>query len=229
VISLVVADDQALVRGGFQLILDGQDDMEVVGQAENGREAVALVRSLRPDVVLMDVRMPVLDGIAATRDIVAEGLPTRVLVLTTFDNDEVVYDAMRAGASGFLLKSAPPARLVDGVRVVAEGDALLAPTITRKLVEEFVRRPRPAGDAPGLTELTDREREVLVLIAHGLSNGEIAAHFVVSEATVKTHVNRVFQKLAVRDRVHAVVFAYESGLVQPGGAADGLTPHEARG
>jgi DNA-binding NarL/FixJ family response regulator len=229
VISLVVADDQALVRGGFQLILDGQDDMEVVGQAENGREAVALVRSLRPDVVLMDVRMPVLDGIAATRDIVAEGLPTRVLVLTTFDNDEVVYDAMRAGASGFLLKSAPPARLVDGVRVVAEGDALLAPTITRKLVEEFVRRPRPAGDAPGLAELTDREREVLVLIAQGLSNGEIAAHFVVSEATVKTHVNRVFQKLAVRDRVHAVVFAYESGLVQPGGAAGGLEPHEARG
>jgi DNA-binding NarL/FixJ family response regulator len=229
VISLVVADDQALVRGGFQLILDGQDDMEVVGQAENGREAVALVRSLRPDVVLMDVRMPVLDGIAATRDIVAEGLPTRVLVLTTFDNDEVVYDAMRAGASGFLLKSAPPARLVDGVRVVAEGDALLAPTITRKLVEEFVRRPRPASDAPGLAELTDREREVLVLIAQGLSNGEIAAHFVVSEATVKTHVNRVFQKLAVRDRVHAVVFAYESGLVQPGGAAGGLEPHEARG
>jgi DNA-binding NarL/FixJ family response regulator len=229
VISLVVADDQALVRGGFQLILDGQDDMEVVGQAENGREAVALVRSLLPDVVLMDVRMPVLDGIAATRDIVAEGLPTRVLVLTTFDNDEVVYDAMRAGASGFLLKSAPPARLVDGVRVVAEGDALLAPTITRKLVEEFVRRPRPASDAPGLAELTDREREVLVLIAQGLSNGEIAAHFVVSEATVKTHVNRVFQKLAVRDRVHAVVFAYESGLVQPGGAAGGPEPHEARG
>jgi DNA-binding NarL/FixJ family response regulator len=149
VISVLVADDQALVRGGFQLILDAQDDIEVVGQAENGREAVALVRQLRPDVVLMDVRMPVLDGIAATRHIVSEELPTKVLVLTTFDNDEVVYDAMRAGASGFLLKSAPPARLVEGVRVVAEGDSLLAPTITRRLVEEFVRRPRPRSDTPG--------------------------------------------------------------------------------
>jgi DNA-binding NarL/FixJ family response regulator len=219
VISVVVADDQALVRGGFQLILDGQDDIEVVGQAENGREAVALVRQLRPEVVLMDVRMPVLDGIAATRHIVAEELPTKVLVLTTFDNDEVVYDAMRAGASGFLLKSAPPGRLVEGVRVVADGDALLAPTITRRLVEEFVRRPRPGSDTPRLADLTDREREVLVDIAHGLSNGEIAAHFVVSEATVKTHVNRIFQKLSVRDRVHAVVFAYETGLVQPGEAS----------
>jgi DNA-binding NarL/FixJ family response regulator len=219
VIRVVVADDQALVRGGFQLILDAQDDLDVVGQAENGREAVALVRQLQPDVVLMDVRMPVLDGIAATRDIVGEALPTRVLVLTTFDNDEVVYDAMQAGASGFLLKSAPPARLVEGVRIVAAGDALLAPTITRRLVEEFVRRPRPGSDPPELAELTEREREVLVLMAHGLSNAEIAARFVVSEATVKTHVNRVFGKLGVRDRVHAVVFAYETGLVQPGDAA----------
>jgi DNA-binding NarL/FixJ family response regulator len=227
VISVLVADDQALVRGGFQLILEGQEDIEVVGQAENGREAVALVRQLRPHVVLMDVRMPVLDGITATRHIVAEGLATKVLVLTTFDNDEVVYDAMRAGASGFLLKSAPPARLVEGVRVVAEGDALLAPTITRRLVEEFVRRPRPGSDTPGLSDLTDREREVLVDIARGLSNGEIAAHFVVSEATVKTHVNRVFQKLGVRDRVHAVVFAYETGLVQPGEASVRGAPREA--
>ncbi|HEY1315832.1 MAG TPA: response regulator transcription factor [Gaiella sp.] len=226
-ISVLVADDQALVRGGFQLILEGQEDIEVVGQAENGREAVALVRQLRPHVVLMDVRMPVLDGITATRHIVAEGLATKVLVLTTFDNDEVVYDAMRAGASGFLLKSAPPARLVEGVRVVAEGDALLAPTITRRLVEEFVRRPRPGSDTPGLSDLTDREREVLVDIARGLSNGEIAAHFVVSEATVKTHVNRVFQKLGVRDRVHAVVFAYETGLVQPGEASVRGAPREA--
>jgi DNA-binding NarL/FixJ family response regulator len=169
----------------------------------------------------------VLDGITATRHIVAEGLATKVLVLTTFDNDEVVYDAMRAGASGFLLKSAPPARLVEGVRVVAEGDALLAPTITRRLVEEFVRRPRPGSDTPGLSDLTDREREVLVDIARGLSNGEIAAHFVVSEATVKTHVNRVFQKLGVRDRVHAVVFAYETGLVQPGEASVRGAPREA--
>jgi DNA-binding NarL/FixJ family response regulator len=227
VISVVVADDQALVRGGFQLILDAQEDLEVVGQAENGREAVALVRQLRPDVVLMDVRMPLLDGIAATRQILAEELPTRVLVLTTFDNDEVVYDAMRAGASGFLLKSAPPSRLVEGVRLVAEGDALLAPTITRRLVEEFVRRPRPGSETPGLADLTDREREVLVDIARGLSNGEIAAHFVVSEATVKTHVNRIFQKLGVRDRVHAVVFAYETGLVQPGDAVARGQPHEA--
>jgi DNA-binding NarL/FixJ family response regulator len=219
VIGVVVADDQALVRGGFQLILDAQEDIEVVGQAENGREAVSLVRQLRPDVVLMDVRMPVLDGIAATRHIVGEGMPTKVLVLTTFDNDEIVYDAMHAGASGFLLKSAPPARLVEGIRIVAAGDALLAPTITRRLVEEFVRRPRPGSDLPELAELTDREREVLVLIAHGLSNAEIAARFVVSEATVKTHVNRVFQKLAVRDRVQAVVLAYESGLVQPGDAS----------
>jgi DNA-binding NarL/FixJ family response regulator len=224
VIRVVIADDQALVRGGFQLILDAQEDIDVVDQAENGREAVALVRQLVPDVVLMDVRMPVLDGIAATHDIVAEGLPTRVLVLTTFDNDEIVYDAMHAGASGFLLKSAPPARLVEGVRTVAAGDALLAPTITRRLVEEFVRRPRPGSERPELSELTEREREVLVLIAYGLSNAEIAAHFVVSEATVKTHVNHVFQKLAVRDRVQAVVFAYESGLVQPGEASARAAP-----
>jgi DNA-binding NarL/FixJ family response regulator len=216
--SIVVADDQALVRGGFRLILDAQDDLEVVGEAEDGREAVARVAELRPDVVLMDVRMPVMDGIAATRSIVAAGHPTRVLVLTTFDSDEIVYDAMKAGASGFLLKSAPPAQLIEGVRTVAAGDALLAPRITRRLVEEFVRGPRP-GDAvpPGLAELTDREREVLELIAQGLSNGEIADRFVVSAATVKTHVNRVFAKLGLRDRVQAVVLAYESGLVRPGG------------
>jgi DNA-binding NarL/FixJ family response regulator len=217
VISVVVADDQALVRGGFRLILDAEDDVDVVGEAENGREAVACVRELRPDVVLMDIRMPVLDGIAATRDIVAERIPTRVLVLTTFDSDEIVYDAMRAGASGFLLKSAPPAQLVGGVRTVAAGDALLAPKITRRLVEEFVRGPRP-GDAvpPALADLTDREREVLALIASGLSNAEIANRLVVSAATVKTHTNRVFQKLDLRDRVQAVVLAYECGLVRPG-------------
>jgi DNA-binding NarL/FixJ family response regulator len=165
----------------------------------------------------MDVRMPLMDGIAATRRIVAEGLSTRVLVLTTFDSDEIVYDAMKAGASGFLLKSAPPAKLIDAVRTVAAGDALLAPNITRRLVEEFVRGPRP-GDAvpPALEELTEREREVLQLMAQGLSNGEIADRFVVSAATVKTHVNRVFAKLGLRDRVQAVVLAYESGLVRPG-------------
>jgi DNA-binding NarL/FixJ family response regulator len=219
VISVLLADDQALVRGGFQMILDAQDDIAVVGEAGDGAEAVARVRELSPDVVLMDVRMPILDGIAATKQIVSEGLPSRVLVLTTFDQDDVVYEAMRAGASGFLLKSAPPAKLVEGVRTVAAGDALLAPSVTRRLVEDLVRRP-PPGQAvpPELGELTEREQEVLRLIARGLSNGEIAAELVVSEATVKTHVNRVFGKLGLRDRVQAVVLAYESGLVAPGSA-----------
>jgi DNA-binding NarL/FixJ family response regulator len=221
VISVLIADDQALLRGGFRMILDAQEDVEVVGEAENGRQALAAARDLRPEVVLMDVRMPVMDGIAATRQIVTERLPCRVLVLTTFDQDEIVYDAMRAGASGFLLKSAPPARLVDGVRTVAAGDALLAPKITRRLVEEFVGRPRPGQAVPAqVEELTDREREVLLLIARGLSNGEIADRFVVSDSTVKTHVNRIFQKLDLRDRVQAVVLAYESGLVQPGETAE---------
>jgi len=217
VIAVLLADDQALVRGGFRMILDAQEDVEVVGEAEDGREAVERARELGPDVVLMDVRMPVLDGIQATKRIVDEHLRARVLILTTFDEDEIVYDAMKAGASGFLLKSAPPARLVEAVRTVAGGDALLAPTITRRLVEQFVARPRP-GQAvpPGLEELTEREREVLVLIANGLSNAEIAARLVVSEATVKTHVNHVLQKLELRDRVQAVVLAYESGLVRPG-------------
>jgi DNA-binding NarL/FixJ family response regulator len=219
VIAVVLADDQALVRGGFRMILDAQEDVEVVGEAEDGREAVERARELQPDVVLMDVRMPVLDGIQATRRIVDEQLRARVLILTTFDQDEIVYDAMKAGASGFLLKSAPPARLVEAVRTVAAGDALLAPSITRRLVEQFVGRPRPGEKVPpGLEELTEREREVLVLIANGLSNGEIAARLVVSEATVKTHVNHVLQKLGLRDRVQAVVLAYETGLVQPGGA-----------
>jgi DNA-binding NarL/FixJ family response regulator len=220
VIAVLLADDQALVRGGFRMILDAQEDVEVVGEAEDGREAVERARELQPDVVLMDVRMPVLDGIQATRRIVDQQLRARVLILTTFDQDEIVYDAMKAGASGFLLKSAPPARLVEAVRTVAEGDALLAPSITRRLVEQFVGRPRPGDGVPAaLGDLTDREREVLILIANGLSNGEIAARLVVSEATVKTHVNHVLQKLALRDRVQAIVLAYETGLVQPGGAA----------
>jgi DNA-binding NarL/FixJ family response regulator len=220
VTTVVLADDQALVRGGFRLILEAQDDVEVLGEAENGAEAVARVRELRPDVVLMDVRMPELDGIEATRRIVAGGLPTRVLVLTTFDEDQIVYEALRAGAGGFLLKSAPPARLVDAVRLVAAGEELLAPSVTRRLIEQYVSRP-PAGAAvpAELAELTEREREVLELIGGGLSNGEIAARLVVSEATVKTHVNHVFQKLGLRDRVQAVVLAYESGLVRPGGRA----------
>jgi DNA-binding NarL/FixJ family response regulator len=214
---LLLADDQALVRGGFRMILEAQDDLEVVAEAEDGAQAVALTRELQPDVVLMDVRMPILDGIAATERIVGEEMPSRVLVLTTFDQDEIVYQAMKAGASGFLLKSAPPAKLVDAVRTVAGGDALLAPTVTRRLVEQFVRRPPPGQTVPPeLAELTDREREVLQLIARGLSNNEIAAELVISEATVKTHVNRLFSKLDLRDRVQAVVLAYETGLIHPG-------------
>ena len=219
-ISLLIADDQALVRAGFRMILEAQEDLAVVGEAGDGREAIERATSLRPDVVLMDVRMPALDGIAATRSIVRAGLSCRVLVLTTFDQDEIVYDAMRAGASGFLLKSAPASRLIEGVRTVAAGDALLAPSITRRLVEQFVRRPPPGQATPAaLSELTARELEVLRLIARGRSNGEIARELFVSEATVKTHVNRILSKLAVRDRVHAVVLAYETGLVQPGNGA----------
>ncbi len=216
-ISVVIADDQALVRVGFRLILEEQDDLEVVGEASDGREAVDVVRELRPDVVLMDVRMPVLDGIEATRAIVAEQLPTRVLVLTTFDQEEIVYDAMKAGASGFLLKTVPASRLIEGVRTVAVGDALLGSSITRRLVESFVSQPRPGQPAPPqLDDLTEREREVLVLIARGLSNTEIAAQLFISEATVKTHVNHLFQKLDLSGRVQAVVLAYECGLVRAG-------------
>jgi DNA-binding NarL/FixJ family response regulator len=217
VISVLIADDQALVRGGLRMIIDAQQDMHVVGEAENGAEAVAATERIEPDVVLMDIRMPELDGIAATRRL-ADRSPakTRVLILTTFDEDQLVYEAMRAGASGFLLKSAPPARLAEAVRIIAAGEALLAPSITRRLVEDFVRRPPPGQEAPAeLTELTDREREVFSLLARGLSNAEIAAELVVREATVKTHVNHVLGKLNLRDRIQAVVLAYETGFVQP--------------
>jgi DNA-binding NarL/FixJ family response regulator len=215
--SVLLADDQTLVRGGFRMILDAQPDLDVVGEASDGRDAVERARELRPDVLLMDVRMPNLDGIGATRIVVAEELARHVLVLTTFDEDRIVYDAFKAGASGFLLKTVPPAQLVDAVRTVAEGDALLAPAVTRRLIEEFVSRPPPAGDLPqALADLTEREREVLVLIARGQSNAEIAAALFVSAATVKTHVNHVLQKLSLRDRIQAVVLAYETGLVRPG-------------
>jgi DNA-binding NarL/FixJ family response regulator len=219
VIRVLIADDQALVRGGFQAILVGHEDIEVVGEAEDGVAAVEMVERLQPDVVLMDIRMPGMDGIEATRRIVARAMPTRVLVLTTFDVDDYVYEAMKAGASGFLLKTAPARQLADAVRTVASGDALLAPAITRRLVEQFVRRPPPGHRIPpSFGELTERELDVLRLLARAKSNSEIAAQLVVSEATVKSHVNRIFGKLDLRDRAQAIVLAYESGLIEPGTA-----------
>jgi DNA-binding NarL/FixJ family response regulator len=218
VIRVLLADDQQLVRAGFRLILELADGIEVAGEAADGREAVRLAKELRPDVVLMDVRMPDVDGIEATRRLRQAGVDARVLVLTTFDLDEYVYAAMRAGASGFLLKDAPRDQLVHAVRTVARGDALLAPAITQRLIERFAARPVPAEAAPALDELSARELEVLQLLARGLSNAEIAAQLVVGEATVKTHVARILRKLGLRDRVQAVVFAYETGLVEPGAA-----------
>jgi DNA-binding NarL/FixJ family response regulator len=212
-----VVDDQALVRTGFTMILDSEADIEVVCEAANGREAIELCRRHRPDVVLMDVRMPELDGIEATRAITSEpGLDTKVLILTTFDLDEYVYAAIRAGANGFLLKDTPPDDLIAAVRVLAGGDALLAPSVTRRLIAEFAARSGEPVVAPGLDELTERETEVLRLMARGLSNQEIADRLILGETTVKTHVSRVLMKLEVRDRVQAVVAAYESGLVRPG-------------
>jgi DNA-binding NarL/FixJ family response regulator len=215
--SVLIADDQDLVRSGLEMVVSARG-CNVVGTAGDGREAVRMTRELAPDVVLMDIRMPVLDGIAATRAIVAEGLPSRVLVLTTYDVDAYVYDALGAGAAGFLLKATPPDRLVEGICTVAAGEALLAPTLTRRLIEEHVRRPPPHDGVPlPLGHLTEREREVLGLIARGLSNDEIAGALVVSPATVKTHVNRILAKCRLSTRVQAVVLAYETGLVRPGG------------
>jgi DNA-binding NarL/FixJ family response regulator len=217
-LGVLIVDDQALVRAGFRMILEAEEGMEVLGEAGDGREAVAEAQRLRPDVVLMDVRMPEIDGIEATRRLLArDGLDTKVVMLTTFDMDEYVYDALKAGASGFLLKDVPPEQLVAGIRAVASGDALLAPSVTRRVIEEFVRRP-PASVRtlpPQLADLTARELEVLRLIARGLSNAEIAAELFVSETTIKTHVAHVLMKLGLRDRVQAVVLAYESGLVEP--------------
>ena len=219
-IRVLVVDDQALVRAGFRMILEAEDDIEIAGEAANGNEAVAEARHLAPDVILMDVRMPELDGIEATRRIVAHGIDTKVIMLTTFDLDEYVYEALCAGASGFLLKDVPPEQLVAGIRAVAAGDALLAPSVTRRMIEEFLRRPPDAIRAAhtNVADLTEREREVLRQIARGLSNAEIAKELFVSDATVKTHVAHILTKLHLRDRVQAVVFAYESGVIQPGAA-----------
>lgn len=215
-LRVVIADDQALVRAGFRMILEAHDDLVVVAEAADGEVAVSAVRRQRPDVALMDVRMPRLDGIEATRRIVAAGADCRILILTTFDLDEYVYAALRAGASGFLLKDVSPERLTAAVRMVAAGDALLAPSITRRLIGRFAQ-PAPAPTMSGdAASLTSREREVWTLVARGLSNAELAEHLHLSEATVKTHVARLLQKLGLRDRVQAVVLAYEAGIVSPG-------------
>ncbi len=217
-IRVVLADDQTLVRAGFRSMLDDEDDIEVVGEAANGEQACALARQLRPDVVLMDIRMPVLDGLEATARITSdpalEGV--RVVILTTFDMDDYVYGALRAGASGFLVKDTEPMELLHGVRVVARGDALIAPAVTRRLIAEFAGRSKQPDPSPRLNALTDREREVMGLVGAGLSNDEIAQRLVLSPATAKTHVSRIMTKLDVRDRAQLVILAYESGMITPG-------------
>jgi DNA-binding NarL/FixJ family response regulator len=216
-VRVLLCDDQALVRSGFRMVLEARDDMEVVGEAETGAEALELAARCRPDVILMDVRMPVMDGVEATRRLARTGTSARIVILTTFDSDEYVYEALRAGASGFLLKDAQPAQLVDAIRVVARGEALLAPSVTRRLLDRFAHSlPDSNRTAPAaLAELTERELEVLTLLASGLSNAELAERLFVSETTVKTHVSSILRKLGLRDRVQAVVLAYQAGLVRP--------------
>jgi DNA-binding NarL/FixJ family response regulator len=217
VIKVLIVDDQALVRAGFRMILDAQPDLEVVGEAADGSTAIDAVRTLRPDVVLMDIRMPGVDGIEATRRLTEAGVPSKIVILTTYDLDEYVFDALAAGASGFLLKHVPPEELVRGVRVAASGEALLAPSITKRLIEEFAKHRAPVrAVGTDLNTLTDREQEVIRLLGRGLSNPEIARELKVGEATVKTHVAHVLDKLGLRDRVQAVIFAYEIGLIKPG-------------
>jgi DNA-binding NarL/FixJ family response regulator len=213
-IRVLIADDQALVRSGFRLILETRPDLEVVGEAANGEQAIVLANELEPHVILMDIRMPTLDGIEATRQIVASGSKTRILVLTTFDVDEYVYEAIRAGASGFLLKDVRPADLIDAIRLIADGNALLGPTVTRRLLDRFATA-NAQSDPTILSGLTERERETLQLLASGLSNAELAQKLFLSETTVKTHVSSILRKLGVRDRVQAVIAAYNAGLVQP--------------
>jgi DNA-binding NarL/FixJ family response regulator len=216
-IRVLLADDQAMVRAGFRMILGSEPDIEVVGEAENGEQAAAAANRLRPDVVLMDIQMPGVDGLQATRRITQnQQLTTRVVILTTFERDEYVFEAMQSGASGFLLKNAPPEELIHAVRVVAAGDALLAPSVTRRIIEQFARRPVEPDVRQRLESLTQREREVLVMLARGNSNAELAAELFVTEGTIKTHVSSLLAKLGLRDRVQAVVLAYESGLVRPG-------------
>ena len=216
-VRVLIADDQELIRTGFRMILAAEPDIDVVGEATNGAEAVSICRELHPDVVLMDIRMPELDGIEATRRILAQPHQPKpsVLILTTFERDEYVYGALRAGASGFLLKDVPAHKLAAGIRTIGEGDALLAPSITRRLIEEFAAPRTPADSTPGLDELTPRELEVFQLLASGMTNNEIAAKLIVGDTTVKTHVARILMKLGVRDRVHAVILAYETGLITP--------------
>lgn len=216
-ISVVLADDQAMVRAGLRMILEAEDDLEVVGEASDGEQALAITRRLQPDVVLMDIQMPKMDGLEATRRVGQEaGVRSRVVVLTTFERDDYVFEALRAGASGFLLKNAPPEELVHAVRIVAAGDALLAPSITRRVIAEYAQRPAPPKHNPCLGRLTEREAQVLRLLATGKSNAELATQLYLGEGTIKTHVSHLLAKLGLRDRVQAVVFAYESGLVEPG-------------
>jgi DNA-binding NarL/FixJ family response regulator len=216
-VRVVLVDDQALIRTGFKMILEAEDDIEVVGEASDGEQAISMTRSVRPDIVLMDVQMPTMDGLEATGRIVRDAsIPSRIVILTTFERDDYVFEALRAGASGFLLKNAPSEELVHAVRVVAAGDALLAPSVTRKVIEGFIRRPAHRSNEAELRRLTERETEILQLLATGKSNSELADHLFVGEGTIKTHVSSVLTKLGLRDRMQAVIFAYESGLIEPG-------------
>ncbi|HEY5273946.1 MAG TPA: response regulator transcription factor [Acidimicrobiales bacterium] len=216
-ISVVLVDDQALIRTGLKMILESEDDIEIVGEASDGEQGVVTTRQLQPDVVLMDVQMPTMDGLQATGRIVQEAsIRSRIVILTTFERDDYVFEALRAGASGFLLKNSPPEELVHAVRVVAAGDALLAPSVTRKVIEGFIARPARQSNEAELARLTERETEILQLLATGKSNAELAVHLFVGEGTIKTHVSNVLTKLGLRDRMQAVIFAYESGLIEPG-------------